>query len=58
MYDIMKKHKQAIFHHTFRLVHNNKEYLKKMTKYHNVLYANSKQIIADTNNLQQQLKKA
>ena len=56
MSDFMKKYKYIIFYHTFRLVHNDKNYLKKATGYKGVLYETSKKNIADGDNLQYQLQ--
>ena len=55
MSDFTKKYKEITFYHTFRLRHKNKEYLKKVTNCHNVLYDRSPNYTADDDNLKNQL---
>ena len=56
MSDFTKKYKKIIFYHTFRLRHNDKDYLKKVTRYRNVLYETSPDYTADGDNLKYQLQ--
>ena len=56
MSDFMKKYKYIIFYHTFRLAHDDKNYLKKATGYKGVLYETSNKYRADGDNLQYQLQ--
>ena len=56
MSDFMKKYKYIIFYHTFRLVHDDKNYLKKATGCKGVLYETSNKYRADGDNLQYQLQ--
>ena len=56
MSDFTKKHKYIIFCHTFRLVHDDEDYLKKATRCRGVLYETSNKYRADGDNLQYQLQ--
>ena len=56
MSDFTKKYKEIIFYHTFQLGHNDKDYLKKVTRYKNVLYEKSPKYTADGDNLKHQLQ--
>ena len=60
LYDIMsdftKNYKDIIFYHTFRLGHDDKDYLKNATRCKNVLYETSNKYRADGDNLQHQLQ--
>ena len=56
MSDFTKKYKEIIFYHTFRLGHDDKDYLKNATRCKNVLYETSNKYIADGDNLQYQLQ--
>ena len=56
MSDLTKKYKTIIFYHTFRLRHNDKNYLKYETKCQNVLYEKSPNYTADGDNLKYQLQ--
>ena len=38
MLDFVRKHKQIVFYHTFRLVHNNEQYLRWATKHKGARY--------------------
>ena len=58
MSDFTKKYKEIIFYHTFRLGHNDKDYLKNVTRYKNVLYEKSPKYTADGDNLKYQLQKS
>ena len=56
MSDFTKKYKEIIFYHTFRLGHNDIDYLKNVTRYKNVLYEKSPKYTADGDNLKYQLQ--
>ena len=56
MSDFTKKYKDIIFYHTFRLGHDDKDYLKNATRCKNVLYETSNKYRADGDNLQYQLQ--
>ena len=56
MSDFTKKYKEIIFYHTFRLSHNDKDYLTKATRCKNVLYEKSPKYTADGVNLKYQLQ--
>ena len=56
MSDFTKKYKEIIFYHTFRLVHNDIDYLKNATRCKNVLYEKSNKYRADGDNLKYQLQ--
>ena len=58
MSDFTKKYKEIIFYHTFRLGHNDKDYLKNVTRSQNVLYEKSPKYTADGDNLKYQLQKS
>ena len=56
MFDFTKKHEYIVFYHTFRLVHDDKNYLKKAAGCKGVLYETSNKYRADGDNLQYQLQ--
>ena len=56
MSDFTKKYKDIIFYHTFRLGHDDKDYLKNATRCKNVLYETSNKYRADGDNLRYQLQ--
>lgn len=57
MFDFVKQYEYIVFYHTFRLTHDNENYLRMVTKYKNARNVTSNKIRANASNLQHQLKK-
>ena len=56
MNGVINKHKYIDFYHTFRLCHNDRNYIVRVSKSRGVLYETSAIISSDVNNLKQKLK--